>query len=69
MAVMGYGRRWAVSTAAFILDRPHLKGHLYAGAEAMGLTGCERHDWVHDKLRLIDRGQVRRVISTFNLPW
>ena len=49
----------------FILDRPHLKGHLYAGAEAMGLTGCERHDWVRDKLRLIDRGQVRRVISTF----
>jgi hypothetical protein len=49
----------------FILDRPHLKGHLYAGAEAMGLTGCERHEWVHDKLRLIDRGQVRRVISTF----
>ena len=30
----------------------------------MGLTGCERHDWVHDKLRLIDRGQVRQVIST-----
>ncbi len=49
----------------FILDRPHLKQHLYAGAEAMGLKGCERHEWVHDKLRLIDRGQVRRVISTF----
>ena len=31
----------------------------------MGLKGCERHEWVHDKLRLIDRGQVRRVISTF----
>ncbi len=23
----------------FILDRPHLKQHLYAGAEAIGLTG------------------------------
>jgi hypothetical protein len=48
----------------FILDRPYLKHHLYAGAEAIGLTGFERHDWVSDKLRLIDRGKVRRVIST-----
>lgn len=48
----------------FILDRPHLKQHLYAGAEAMGLTGCERHDWVRDKLRLIDRGKVQQVIRT-----
>jgi len=48
----------------FILDRPHLKQHLYIGAEAMGLTGCERHDWVCDKLRLIDRGKVQQVIRT-----
>lgn len=48
----------------FILDRPHLKQYLYAGAEAIGLTGFERHNWVSDKLQLIDRGQVRRVIST-----
>ena len=48
----------------FILDRPDLKQHLYAGAEAIGLTGCERHDWVDDKLRLIDRGKVQQVIRT-----
>lgn len=46
----------------FILDRPHLKQHLYAGAEAMGLTGIERHTWVSDKLHLIDKGLVKQVI-------
>jgi hypothetical protein len=46
----------------FILDRPHLKQHLYAGAEAVGLTGFERHQWVSDKLHLIDSGGVRQVI-------
>lgn len=46
----------------FILDRPHLKQHLYEGAEAIGLTGVERHKWVSDKLHLIDAGDVRRVI-------
>lgn len=46
----------------FILDRPHLKQHLYEGAEAIGLTGEERHKWVSDKLHLIDSGGVRQVI-------
>ncbi len=46
----------------FILDRPHLKQHLYAGAEAIGLTGTERHSWVSDKLQLIDIGLVKLVI-------
>jgi hypothetical protein len=48
----------------FILDRPHLKQHLYEGAEAIGLTGVERHQWVSDKLHAIDAGDVRRVITT-----
>lgn len=46
----------------FILNRPHLKQHLYESAEAIGLTGVERHKWVSDKLHLIDAGDVRRVI-------
>ncbi len=46
----------------FILDRPHLKQHLYAGAEAIGLTGIERHTWVSNKLHLIDSGRVKGVI-------
>lgn len=48
----------------FILDRPHLKQHLYEGAEAIGLAGLERHKWVSDKLHLIDAGDVRQVIRT-----
>jgi hypothetical protein len=48
----------------FILDRPHLKQHLYEGAEAIGLTGVERHKWVSDKLHKIDAGDVRLVIRT-----
>jgi len=50
----------------FILDRPHLKQHLYAGAEAMEITGYERHNWVNDKLHLIDKGQVKLVICQLN---
>jgi hypothetical protein len=46
----------------FVLDRPHLKQHLYEGAEAIGLAGLERHKWVSDKLHLIDAGDVRHVI-------
>ena len=48
----------------FILDRPHLKQHLNSGAEAIGLTGSERHNWVSDNLRRIDFGDVRQVIRT-----
>ena len=51
-------------TLTFILDRPHLKQHLYSGAEAIGLTAEERHNWVSDKLNLIDSGKVRQVIRT-----
>lgn len=47
----------------FILDRPHLKQHLYEGAEAIGLTGSERHNWVSDKLHRIDAGDGRKFIS------
>lgn len=47
----------------FILDRPHLKQHLYSGAEAMGLTDVERHKWVSDKLHIIDAGDVRHIIK------
>lgn len=46
----------------FILDRSHLKQHLYVGAEAMGLTGIGRHSWVSEKLHMIDIGLVQLVI-------
>jgi hypothetical protein len=48
----------------FILDRPHLKQHLYEGAEAIGLAGGERHKWVSHNLHKIDVGDVRQVIRT-----
>ncbi len=50
----------------FILDRLHLKQHLYAGGEAMGLTDIERHNWVNDKLHAIDKGLVKLVIWQLN---
>jgi hypothetical protein len=47
----------------FILDRPHLKQHLYATVEAMELTGKIRFIWLKHTLNLIDKGQVNKVIS------
>lgn len=47
----GNGLREALSQQfpklTFILDRPHLKHHLYKGAEAMGLTGPQQSNWVN----------------------
>lgn len=64
----GNGLREALEASfanlTFILDRPHLKGQLYQGAEAIGLTGSDRHKWVSDKLHLIDSGGVRQAIRT-----
>jgi hypothetical protein len=64
----GHGLRKALQAKfpnlTFILDRPHLKQHLYEGAEAIGLAGLERHKWVSDKLHRIDTGDVRQVIRT-----
>ena len=61
-----WGLRWALEARfpnlTFILDRPHLTQHLYEGAEAIGLTGFERHHWVSDKLQRINSGGVREVI-------
>lgn len=47
----------------FILDRPHLKQHIYATAEAMELSDKMRSMWIKYVLDSIDRGYVKRVIS------
>jgi len=47
----------------FILDRPHLKKHLYESAEAIGLSGNEKSKWVLEKITQIDKGQVKKVIT------
>lgn len=48
----------------FILDRPHVKQHLYATAQAMELTDTQRHSWVRQQIHLLDCGHVQQVITT-----
>lgn len=47
----------------FVLDRPHLKGHLYETAESMGLKDVARESWVSTRMERIDRGHVGDVLQ------
>ncbi len=47
----------------FILDRPHLKEHLYAGVEAMEFPEKLKHSIVDALVSLIERGKVHKVIK------
>jgi hypothetical protein len=47
----------------FILDRPHLKGHLFETAEALGYDGVRRHAWVDERIEAIDAGRVPAVLK------
>lgn len=48
----------------FILDRPHLKGHLYETAEALRYTEGEKRDaWVHQRLDLMDCGKAAEALG------
>ncbi len=47
----------------FILDRIHLKQHIYQTADALGLTGFFRKVWISHILGLIDRGKVKKAIK------
>ena len=47
----------------FILDRPHLKQHIYENADARGLTGEMRQIWIDSVLYLIEHGKVKSIIS------
>jgi hypothetical protein len=47
----------------FILDKPHLKKHLYETAEALGFSVEERQLWVHSKLDSISGGHVQSVME------
>jgi hypothetical protein len=51
------------SGLTFLLDRPHLKQHLFSTADALGFSGQHRSDWVSDILLLIDEGHVADVIE------
>lgn len=54
------------SNLRFVLDRPHLKGHLYETAEASGLKAEGRESWVSERMRRIDGGDVGGVIQDLN---
>jgi len=47
----------------FILDRTHLKDHLFDAAEAMDLSEEERKRWVGAKLELIDNGGAEKALE------
>jgi hypothetical protein len=47
----------------FILDRPHLRSHLFETADAMGLRDRERDQWVAHKIVLLDTGQVEAAFA------
>ena len=45
----------------FILDKTHLKDHLYETAKASGIPGKERQEWVSSRLKDISEGVVGRI--------
>jgi hypothetical protein len=47
----------------FILDKPHLKKHLFETAVALGFTEEEQRKWVHSKLETISQGHVQEILS------
>ncbi len=47
----------------FILDKTHLKDHLYDTAEELGIAQKERREWVKTYLERISRGCVDKVIA------
>lgn len=47
----------------FVLDKTHLKDHLYDTAEKLGIAEKERKAWVEPKLRSISCGDVEIVLN------
>jgi hypothetical protein len=47
----------------FILDKPHLRKHLYETAAALGLTEEQQRQWVHSRLDRISEGHVQAVLA------
>jgi hypothetical protein len=49
----------------FILDKPHLKKHLYETAVALGFDEEKQRQWVHSKLDKISEGHVQEILEEF----
>ncbi|MCA9516554.1 MAG: UPF0236 family protein [Myxococcales bacterium] len=47
----------------FILDRPHLKGHLWEAAAAVTADRDAQQQWVESAIALIDAGDIKLVIA------
>ena len=47
----------------FILDKPHLKKHLYETAAALGYNEEQQRQWVHAKLDRISEGHAEEVLK------
>ena len=50
-------------TMQFILDKTHLKDHLYETAEALEIDKKERVKWVEERIRKISDGEVEVIIK------
>lgn len=50
-------------TMQFILDKSHLKDHLYETAEALGIHRKDRRGWVEPRVRAISDGNVEAVLK------
>lgn len=53
------------SNLQFILDRCHLKQHLYETAEELGLSGSKKQNLVKKELSLISAGKVQELLTNF----
>jgi hypothetical protein len=47
----------------FILDKSHLKKHLYETSAALGFNEKQQHQWVHSKLGEISKGHVQDILE------
>jgi hypothetical protein len=47
----------------FILDKSHLKKHLYETSAALGFNEKEQHQWVHSRLDAISKGHVEEILE------
>ena len=53
----------------FILDKIHLKDHLYDTAEALGIKKKARPEWVSSRLQRISQGNVGKVKEEFEIEY
>jgi hypothetical protein len=55
------------SNMQFILDKPHLKKHLYETAAALGFNEAQQRQWVHAKLDTISEGHAGQVLEELKI--